>query len=263
MLSQLANRSGLPPSRCFCLHTGPAQHHNQSATILYAPNTTDVVELMGLFARQAACPSDPSKVTFGNSFYQYFKGTETACQRDPSRCYSTPACHQHVITDNLLGFASDHDAVAYATQHPRRVDAAVIFDSASFETQNYAYTLRMNHTHMPSSRIILNPFDILPDDHYKRYWFFSNLQQLIDQAIIARASGDAADVRHPVDVKFKPFPWPAVTIDYGASAASIAFNLLLVYAFLAPTRSTVASIVREKELRLREGMRILGLQVSV
>ena len=217
---------------------------------------------MSRFAQQAACPADPTKVTFGSSFYQYFKGTETACQRNVSRCYHDPACYQHVLTDNLQGFASEHDAVAYATQHPRRVDAAVIFDTASFNTSSYAYTIRMNHTHMPSSRMILNPFDILPDDHYKRYWFFANVQQLIDQAILATASGDAADVRHPINVNFKPFPWPAVTIDYGASAASIAFNLLLVYAFLAPTRSTVASIVREKELRLREGMRILGLQVS-
>ena len=43
-------------------------------------------------------------------------------------------------------------------------------------------------------------------------------------------------------------------------AAAAAFNLLLVFAFLAPTRGAVAMVVREKELRLREGMRILGLQ---
>ncbi len=49
----------------------------------------------------------------------------------------------------------------------------------------------------------------------------------------------------------------------GAGAAALAFNLLLVYAFLAPTRSVVAAIVREKELRLREGMRMLGLQARV
>ena len=34
-----------------------------------------------------------------------------------------------------------------------------------------------------------------------------------------------------------------------------------MYAFLAPTRATVSAIVREKELRLREGMCILGLKV--
>lgn len=221
---------------------------------------------MQLFARQAACPADASKVTFGNSFYQYFEGSDTSCQRNVTRCYSDQACYGHVLDNNLQGFASEDAAVEYASQHPRTVDAAVIFDTASDETSNFAYTIRMNHTHMPSSRLILNPFDIIPDDHYKRYWFFSNLQQLVDQAILARASirrhpDVSPDLRRPVDVKFKPFPWPAVTIDYGASAASIAFNLLLVYAFLAPTRSTVASIVREKELRLREGMRILGLKV--
>ncbi len=44
-------------------------------------------------------------------------------------------------------------------------------------------------------------------------------------------------------------------------AAAAAFNLLLVFAFLAPTRMAVTTVVREKELRLREGMRILGLKV--
>ena len=65
----------------------------------------------------------------------------------------------------------------------------------------------------------------------------------------------------PVDVSVKPFPWPSVRFDVGAIAAAAAFNLLLVFAFLTPTRGAVATIVREKELRLREGMRILGLKV--
>ena len=64
-----------------------------------------------------------------------------------------------------------------------------------------------------------------------------------------------------LDVSVKPFPWPSVKFDPAAIAAAAAFNLLLVFAFLTPTRGAVATIVREKELRLREGMRILGLQV--
>ena len=64
-----------------------------------------------------------------------------------------------------------------------------------------------------------------------------------------------------VEVAIKPFPWPAVTVDAGALSAAVAFNLLLVFAFIVPTRSIVSTIVREKELRLREGMRIFGLQV--
>ena len=61
----------------------------------------------------------------------------------------------------------------------------------------------------------------------------------------------------------KAFPWPSVKFDVGAIAAAAAFNLLLVFAFLTPTRGAVATIVREKELRLREGMRILGLKVGL
>ncbi len=81
------------------------------------------------------------------------------------------------------------------------------------------------------------------------------------RTILARAMGPGAD---PVqlDVSVKPFPWPSVRFDPAAIAAAAAFNLLLVFAFLTPTRGAVATIVREKELRLREGMRILGLKVS-
>ena len=65
----------------------------------------------------------------------------------------------------------------------------------------------------------------------------------------------------PVQLSVKPFPWPPFTLDLAATAAASAFNLLIVFAFLNPVRSVVVTIVREKELRLREGMRILGLTV--
>lgn len=59
----------------------------------------------------------------------------------------------------------------------------------------------------------------------------------------------------------KPFPWPPRAEDLGAASAAAALNLLLVYAFLAPTRGAVVDVVGEKELRLREGMAALGLTV--
>lgn len=242
---------------------GPAvRHHHNNASILFAPNTTAVLQLMEVFARQAACPSDPTAMTHANSFYQYFKAAESPSEcQNTAQCFNTSQCYQHVVKGNLQGFASEADAVDYASQHPRAVDAVLTFEDADLSATDFAYTIRMNHTHMPSSRQLLNVFDILPDAQYRRYWFFTNLQQLVDQAIIAVVSAKP-DTPIPVSVSFKPFPWPAVTVDIGAAASSIAFNLLLVYSFLAPTRSTVASIVREKELRLREGMRILGLKKS-
>ena len=81
------------------------------------------------------------------------------------------------------------------------------------------------------------------------------------RAILGLAADEARGQPALIEAGIKPFPWPAVTLDVGAAAAAFAFNLLLVFAFLVPTRGMVATIVREKELRLREGMRILGLKV--
>lgn len=77
------------------------------------------------------------------------------------------------------------------------------------------------------------------------------------------AGGEPAAPAAPVEVtvRVKPFPWPPRWEDLGAASAAAFLNLLLVYAFLAPTRAVVVDVVREKELRLREGMRILGLTV--
>ena len=41
----------------------------------------------------------------------------------------------------------------------------------------------------------------------------------------------------PLAPALKPFPWPAVTLDLGATAAALFFNMLLVFAFLQPTRA--------------------------
>lgn len=96
---------------------------------------------------------------------------------------------------------------------------------------------------------------------YRHYWFFLNLQLAIDRALLGGQQSNAS-LPAGLTLKLKPFPWPAKQEDIGAASAAALLNLLLVYAFMAPTRAVVGSIVREKELRLREGMRILGLSVG-
>ncbi|KAF6260985.1 hypothetical protein COO60DRAFT_831207 [Scenedesmus sp. NREL 46B-D3] len=129
------------------------------------------------------------------------------------------------------------------------------------------YVIRMNSSDVPPTQLLQDLFDVSPGImplpgnllwEYRRYWFFLNLQLSIDRALLG---GQQSNASYPsgLDVKVKPFPWPAKQEDLGAASAAALLNLLLVYAFLAPTRAVVGSIVREKELRLREGMRILGL----
>ena len=186
----------------------------------------------------------------------------------------------------------------------QEVDAAVIFGELDPGAGSVAYTIRMNHTAVPPTRQVLNIFDLQPDEAYKEYWFFANLQQLLDETVLAHAAASSAGCQQaggdsepmcqqllglrpaaaqssmyaaasdlggrrlqkagaaggqllgssvrgahlgtagtvPIDatqalaVRFKPFPWPAATLDLGAGTAGLAFNLLLVFAFLSPTR---------------------------
>eukprot|EP00887_Chlorella_sp_A99_P005937 scaffold29.g5937.t1 len=138
----------------------------------------------------------------------------------------------------------------------------------------FRYTIRMNHTQVPFTRMLLNNFDLAPGSQYKQQWFFANLQALVDSAILALAAADVACANGaprcggdapppallPLAPSFKPFPWPAIMVDLGAAAAALFFTMLMTYAFLMPTRAVVGAVVQEKELLLREGMRILGLQ---
>jgi hypothetical protein len=70
---------------------------------------------------------------------------------------------------------------------------------------------------------------------YREYWFFVNLQLSIDRALLGGQQSTGA-YPAPLTVKVKPFPWPAKQEDLGAASAAAFFNLLLVYAFMAPTR---------------------------
>ncbi len=75
------------------------------------------------------------------------------------------------------------------------------------------------HVQVPSSRELLNYFSPAPDPQYQMYWFYANVQQLLERALVGgAAAAEAGSSGGPADVRasFKPFPWPAVQIDLGA-----------------------------------------------
>jgi len=120
------------------------------------------------------------------------------------------------------------------------------------------------HAHLPEPpppHVCMHACTHTTRREYQRYWFFVNLQLSVDRALLALATRADPATPATITVRVKPFPWPPRSEDLGAASAAAALNLLLVYAFLAPTRGLVVDVVGEKELRLREGMRILGLTV--
>ena len=59
--------------------------------------------------------------------------------------------------------------------------SAHLSGSAALGGQPLAYTIRVNHTTVPSTRRLLNPFALLPDTSYKAYWWFANVQLALDR----------------------------------------------------------------------------------
>lgn len=60
------------------------------------------------------------------------------------------------------------------------VDALVTFNTGE-SSSDVSYTIRGNHTDLPSTRLAYNEFDLLPDPQYRLYWLFANIQQALDR----------------------------------------------------------------------------------
>ena len=80
----------------------------------------------------------------------------------------------------FLSFQSEKEAVEAASQNPDTVDAVIAFDTGQDGTIK-GYTLRVNHTEVPSTRARLNLLDVKPSGRYKDYWLFANMQLHLDR----------------------------------------------------------------------------------
>ncbi|GAX84392.1 hypothetical protein CEUSTIGMA_g11814.t1 [Chlamydomonas eustigma] len=292
-------------------YSGPAvaTQGTGQAHILLAPGTnTDSAQMQiiaEILSKALACPRDlamwscPTPL-LPNSFHCMFinKDLSEHCQ-DVNVCHNDPICYAHLlgIAGQISVMATADDAVRQAVDNPMKVDAVVILSAIKEQSSEqhdkirWEYTIRMNHTDVPPTPLLLDLFDVSPTSKnglgfYRDYWFFTNLQFAIDRSLLglevtsiqndvhsfmgvqhqqpdALIGAMRSTLSSPSPLIFRlqvrPFPWPATVQDLGAASAAAFLNLLLVFAFLAPTRAAVSEVVREKELRLREGMRILGL----
>jgi hypothetical protein len=191
---------------------GPAADTG-SASILFAPNTTEVQGLMLLLAKAAACPPDAVQPRRNSraSFYQYWAASAGAAAAaghpeclsgGTEACRAQPACYLPLYRRQLVGHASAELAVAAAAAEPGSVDAVLDFTAwqqqASQHRQQgqqaaqqtwqqaqqgeqalqqgeqtqqqgeqqqrflYPYTIRMNHSEVPPTRMRLNQVGHLP-----------------------------------------------------------------------------------------------------
>lgn len=117
-------------------------------------------------------------------------------------CLAEPVCIEHALAEQTHWEASADAATAAIEGDPGAYDAALVFDTA----QDLAYTIRMNHTALPHTEDYFSDVSIgnvkvtrEPDPDWKKYYFFSNLQTAVEQALMAvHLHGD--DAAHPLDV---------------------------------------------------------------
>jgi hypothetical protein len=81
----------------------------------------------------------------------------------------------------IVGYSTAEEAVDRAKREADTVDAVISLENLETGPGGVGYTLRVNHTQVPTTRARLNVLDVRPDEQYKKYWLFSNLQLHLDR----------------------------------------------------------------------------------
>ena len=237
--------------------------------VLYTPNHTKETDVMELVAKDISCPRDVSskdQLAYFSLFWKELmdQGIQPpmTCALSHDSCLADSDCWQPIIDRYFKGFTSPEEALRFAAYNDTKTRVIVNFEDLEDKAKKMRYTIRMNHTMTPPTIEKDDVFSFNPQmktNYFRKYFFFSNLQLSIDRALIGEELGGQGKKPADVEVNVHQFPAPSYSLNPDAVIAGSFMDICLVVAFLMPMRSNVASIVCEKELRLREGMRLLGV----
>ena len=234
--------------------------------VLFSPNTSVEKNVMDMVIKDISCPKAHTKVQIAY-FYMFWEHLidqgitpPLDCMAGREYCMNTEHCWKPLKDAVFYGFSTEEDALNFAKFNTTHTRAIVNFRDLMKEDTTMKYTLRMNHTMIPNTLMVNDVFSFNPQMktyYYRHYWFFANFQLSMDRALIGNEK--KKQVPADIDVNVHQFPAPAYSLNPDAIIAGSFMDICLVVAFLMPMRSNVASVVSEKELRLREGMRLLGV----
>ncbi|XP_066541950.1 glucosylceramide transporter ABCA12 [Hoplias malabaricus] len=164
---------------------------------------------------------------------------------------------------------NDMDKQAEKLSQNRELYASVIFklpnDASSFPSTGLPpkvdYTIRMDIDNSMRTDRTRNTFWVkasyistMKTQRYIRG--FAYLQEGIERAIIAMQSG--TEVQEPA-VQVQAFPYPCFYKDEYLNSISFAFPLVLMVAWVLFVANFVKKLVHERELRLHEYMKMMGV----
>eukprot|EP00798_Chlamydomonas_sp_ICE-L_P031756 gene31756-6954_t len=221
-------------------YSGPAANVSTSgglASIILVPDTARVRRLAHVLALALACPEDPDKricppnMPPNNYHCMFLVSTSGPQCKDAATCMSDSSCYSHVVERQLMGpyLLWMRDTPPKLPDFNLLITEAAQLMSESFATNVDAATCMSDSSCY--SHVVERQLMVLPS--FATY----NMNT------------------------FSPVPLMRATCSQDAATCMSDSSCYshVVYAYLSPSRAMVLDVVREKELRLREGMCMLGL----
>ena len=186
-------------------------------------------------------------------------------------CRANATCFAAAVAPFVLDFASLEEARAYVKDHPAEVAAVVEIPDDVGTAAEVRYALHMNGTDVANveRRFVnwateKNRGPAMWKGHYPTV----NFQNALDAAVLRHrlaAAGEAGAPPPDVDLaaRVASYPVPSYYQDNSGMVAANLFPMLMVVAFLPTVVIQLNVIVQEKQLRLREGMQIMGLSSAL
>ena len=157
--------------------------------------------------------------------------------------------------------ANEDVAVDYILDHlNERTFALVVLDR--IEDKSIQYTLRFNSTLVPNTNLVENDFTLGLGTDYQQYLIsgFMPLQSMInDYAFNSTNVSSYEDCRVPRPF-FMPFPTPAYDANPFFLRVGFLLGLAMVMSTLYPISRLAKGIVEEKEIKMRELLKISGVK---
>ncbi|KAK3793768.1 hypothetical protein RRG08_043414 [Elysia crispata] len=142
--------------------------------------------------------------------------------------------------------------------------AAIVFDNIEYDAKEVPkfvnYTIRLEPYRGKATNIIRDWIWTFTDkagagDYLELIFGFSFIQDMIDHAIIRYHT----NVSHEPGVYVQPFPYPNFVKDEFIELVYFGFPLFMVVSWTFSVSMIVSGIVSEKENRLKETLKIMGL----
>lgn len=129
------------------------------------------------------------------------------------------------------------------------------------------YEIRQNYTTLPNTNEVVNWITTGLDTKYQTYYLsgFLSLQDVIDRWAFSyinatEETSGRAQCEYPGVIYTMPFPTAAYDQNLFFTAVGFLLGLAMTMATMYPVSRLVKSVVEEKELKMREVMKIMGLR---